>query len=576
MTRRAIRLFSLTVALTASSAALGAAAASADLRSYGANSCASGTQCFAAAVDSTGKTYVVDHRWRRVYVLSAQGALTRTLDGSNGAQTFVNPQQVVVDSADNVYVADDSGPIQEFDGAGNYVRSFSNGGARSVTVDGQGNVYQVDGGGMAVTKFNPDGSWAGSWAPSCCGLVNMAGIAYSPADGRLYVANTWGRIYKLDGLSQVGAWGQTGPDPGDFPDGLSGVAVDPDGDVYVSVYNGLIQKFTRDGAYLSQSTLGQSGHLFIRGTTLMVGRGTDAAAVDLDRPVAHVSANPATPRVGDTITLSAAGSFMPFGSISTYEWDLDGNGTFDQSTGTNPTVTTAYTRTGTHTISVRVSGGTATSTSSITLDVQPSAPVSTPAPSDTGGAPVGARPPVPPYGRVGVSINGGALFTNDPVVTVDLVWPLGARNALLSNDGGFRSVSSLPLSASVRWHLPTTGLERLPKTIYVRFDTTGSQTLTDDIILDETAPTVQSATLSGIGGGARAAAVNARTYTVRLKASDRTSGVKSVQVTADKHRPGRALTYKRAVHLKSATAPRWVRVLDRAGNPSKWRRLRKH
>src|SRR5215210_942162 len=46
----------------------------------------------------------------------------------------------------------------------------------------------------------------------------------------------------------------------------------------------------------------------------------------------------------------------------------------------------------------------------------------------------------------------------------------------------------------------------------------------DDIILDQTARAVASATVVRSGGNARAASVN-RTYRVRLRASDRTSGV---------------------------------------------------
>jgi hypothetical protein len=49
--------------------------------------------------------------------------------------------------------------------------------------------------------------------------------------------------------------------------------------------------------------------------------------------------------------------------------------------------------------------------------------------------------------------------------------------------------------------------------------------------LDETVPTMASATLAGGGGpAARAAAARSRSYTIRLKASDRTSGLKSMQV----------------------------------------------
>jgi outer membrane protein assembly factor BamB len=184
----------------------------------------------------------------------------------------------------------------------------------------------------------------------------------------------------------------------------------------------------------------------------------------------------------------------------------------------------------------------------------------------------GPAAPTPPSGPVGVSINAGAQYTNDPAVQVSVVWPRGVRTATLSNDGGFRSASVFDVRAVIRWGLATSGPERLPKTIYVRFDG-GTQTFTDDIILDETPPVIASATTSAPAFAASAVA-RSRSYRVSIKASDKTSGVAKLQAAAKKSKPGAAVRYRSKATVRSAAAPRYVRVQDRAGNWSAWRALK--
>ena len=49
------------------------------------------------------------------------------------------------------------------------------------------------------------------------------------------------------------------------------------------------------------------------------------------------------PSSGRPVTFNGAGSSDPDGTIAKYEWDLDGNGTYETSTGTTPTTTHAFT-----------------------------------------------------------------------------------------------------------------------------------------------------------------------------------------------------------------------------------------
>jgi hypothetical protein len=62
-------------------------------------------------------------------------------------------------------------------------------------------------------------------------------------------------------------------------------------------------------------------------------------------PVASFTATPAAPVIGAGVTLNASATTDPGGNpITSYEWDLDGNGTYETSSGSNPVKTTSFTR----------------------------------------------------------------------------------------------------------------------------------------------------------------------------------------------------------------------------------------
>jgi hypothetical protein len=183
-----------------------------------------------------------------------------------------------------------------------------------------------------------------------------------------------------------------------------------------------------------------------------------------------------------------------------------------------------------------------------------------------------------PDANQGMTINGGALYTNDPDVTLSVVAPDWADSLRIANDGGFRAAQTFGVKRTIRWRLAESGRERLPKTVYLRFGS-DAQTFTDDIILDQTKPTVRSATV-GTGGATTSEAVTAiaskaRTYRVRVRAKDATSGVAKVQFAVrSKRHPSALRKFKRISRYTGARAPRYVRVRDRAGNFSRWRSIR--
>jgi fibronectin type 3 domain-containing protein len=77
------------------------------------------------------------------------------------------------------------------------------------------------------------------------------------------------------------------------------------------------------------------------------------AAVGNQPPTARLSASPRTPAAGQTVTFDASDSSDADGVIATYEWDLDGDGTYGTTTST-PTVTHTYPTARTVTVGLRV------------------------------------------------------------------------------------------------------------------------------------------------------------------------------------------------------------------------------
>ena len=47
--------------------------------------------------------------------------------------------------------------------------------------------------------------------------------------------------------------------------------------------------------------------------------------------------------------------------------------------------------------------------------------------------------------------------------------PAAATGLLISNDGGFAGALPMPIAKEVPWRLDSSGPERLPKTVYLRY-----------------------------------------------------------------------------------------------------------
>ena len=141
-------------------------------------------------------------------------------------------------------------------------------------------------------------------------------------------------------------------------------------------------------------------------------------------------------------------------------------------------------------------------------------PTLTPTPSPT---------PTPQPGSFGVTIDDGALFTNDPLVTVRL-WGPNVTHMRISNDGGFTDTYWRSYQITTTWPLSTYGSYVMPRLVYAQFkDAQGAiyGTFMDDIIYDPVAPEGQ-VNILGIS--------RATTVTLLLESWDDNSGVDEMRV----------------------------------------------
>ncbi|MEA2492219.1 MAG: hypothetical protein QOJ29_130, partial [Thermoleophilaceae bacterium] len=271
-------------------------------------------------------------------------------------------------------------------------------------------------------------------------------------------------------------------------------------------------------------------------------------------PVAALTISPNPALAGAVLTLNASTSSDAEGPIARYEFDLDNDGNYERDAGSSPTTTASFADPGTFTVGVRVTDGVA-NTATAKADVKVNAPLAA-------------------ANLFGATINNGAQYTRDPNVVVSVKYPATISGLILSNDGGFLAPATFAAQKDVKWKLDSSGPERLPKIVYVRFQTGPivSETYTDDIILDEIPPLVQKASVAPSAAGASIAKL--RKYVVKVKATDSNSGVAKVQITRSKKKPGKLIAYTTKLTVRSAGRPKYLRAQDRAGNFSAWKKLR--
>ncbi len=205
--------------------------------------------------------------------------------------------------------------------------------------------------------------------------------------------------------------------------------------------------------------------------------------------------------------------------------------------------------------------GTVPPTTTLPTPVPTLTPTVTPTPSPT---------PTPQPSGLGVSINDGDLYTNDPVVMVR-TWAPNVTHVRLSNYGGFADSYWRTYQVTTTWVISTYGSYVMPRFVYVQFKDAYSTvygTYMDDIVYDPVAPEGSVMILSG----------ETSTVTLWLEAYDDNSGVAEMRIsdvpTMTLSSPAGGLTsaswqpYEQTVEWVLTGDAVYVQFRDRAGNTS--------
>jgi hypothetical protein len=370
------------------------------------------------AVDPTGNIYIADSINNQVYKITSGGTLSvfagsgasynryeqapAITPGPATSADLAGPSDVAVDASGNVYVAvSDSrqivkitpaGTLSIVAGTGTFFSYWPQpvltpGPATSVdlnrpsgvAVDTAGNLYIADTGYQQILKVTTGGTLSvvagtGSYGAPTPGAATSSALGFPSgiavdSSGNLYIADSGSRkILKVTSGGTLSIFAGTGssglPTPGPATSsnlgGLSGIAVDADGNVFITdSTNNVIEKITPDGAltvvagtgYRASPTPGPVADSELGSTTRVA---TDAAGniYILDStyyllekvsftPVATTPAAPtslvATPGVG-----SASIAFTPGAdggaAITKYQYKV-GNGSWTDAVGTSSPIT---------------------------------------------------------------------------------------------------------------------------------------------------------------------------------------------------------------------------------------------
>jgi len=217
-------------------------------------------------VDSAGNVWVADNGNNRIQKFNSKGEYVSKFGtyGSGNGQ-LSEPFGVAVDSAGNIWVADTwNHRIQKFNSKGEYVSKFGTYGSGNgqlkapmgIIIDSAGNVWVADYGNNRIQKFNSSGTYLSQFGSKGSGngqLDQPYGIAIDSA-GNVWVADYGNnRIQKFNSKGEyVSKFGTYGSGNGQLSEPL-GVTVDSAGNVWVADSgNNRIQKFNSSGTYLSQ------------------------------------------------------------------------------------------------------------------------------------------------------------------------------------------------------------------------------------------------------------------------------------------------------------------------------------
>ncbi len=215
--------------------------------------------------------------------------------------------------------------------------------------------------------------------------------------------------------------------------------------------------FPADGAYRyfceihgAPGGVGMAGVVFVNATANIP-------------PVARLTASPNPSQTGQTVTFGGSTSTDVNGTIAKYEWDLDGDGSFETDTLATATASRSYTSPGTFSVKLRVTdneGATGETTRSLRVNPAPDPPVVGPPvvpPALVAPTPAGIPSPLPP-----------SFAASKRTITVGKSGRFSysfAAEAGLTGTIGFESLAKVRVSARRRISLGTMGVTVPPSGI---------------------------------------------------------------------------------------------------------------
>jgi|GEM_PF-647415 len=217
------------------------------------------------AVDAAGNVYVVDIGNSRIQKFTSDGTFIMKWGtwGSADGPYYSPIAGITVDESNNVYITYDH-KIQKFDGSGNFLTEWGSYGPgegqfqfpTDIAIDSAGNVYVAEDHVYKsycerIQKFSSSGNYLGTVMDynDLPGFFRFA----MDTDDNIYITDYLSVIRKYDNSGNLLAqWGSRGSEDGQFLD-IGGIAFDDAGNAYVAdTGNYRIQKFDSSLAFLTK------------------------------------------------------------------------------------------------------------------------------------------------------------------------------------------------------------------------------------------------------------------------------------------------------------------------------------
>ncbi|HZZ17991.1 MAG TPA: protease pro-enzyme activation domain-containing protein [Opitutaceae bacterium] len=343
------------------------------------------------ALDSSGNIFVADSVNYTIREISTSGVVTTIaglagtsghVDGTGTQAQFKDPENIAIDSSNNIYVADGSGNVIRKVTEAGVVTTIAGSGASGsadgtgisasfndltgIAVDSSGNVYVADNGNNEVRKMTPAGvvtTLAGSTTGGSAGGSGSAASFEGPAglgvdsSGNVYVADSENNLIRK-------------VDPTGFVTTIGGLVGDADS------VDGITSNSRFDTP--SDVAVDSSGIVFV----------ADALNCTIRRIVTSTATTPfftvqptsMTATVGASVTMAAGTAGQ---EPLTFQWNFNGAAIAGATAPTYTIASVQLADAGTYTLTISNSSGSATSTAA-TLVVNAGTVMTPPPPSTSG------------------------------------------------------------------------------------------------------------------------------------------------------------------------------------------------